>query len=120
MRSQGVRIVVVVAALAAVVAFVPQGADTADFLAAVITIAFSIMFVLVGVRLYRMFRSDIYGLGDPHRALLYGSIAVAVWAMAARTRLFDTGLGTFAWFVLVGGASFGLYAVWRQYRAYRL
>jgi hypothetical protein len=40
--------------------------------------------------------------------------------MAARVKLFDTGAGTFAWFALMGGASYALYAVWRQYRSYRI
>ncbi len=120
MSRTSARNLLIVAALAAVVAFVPQGGDTADFFVQIITVALMIMLVLFGVRLYQMFRFDIHGLGDRHRALLYGSIGLAVLAMAARPRLFETGLGILGWLVLVGGASFGLYAVWRHYRAYRL
>jgi hypothetical protein len=116
----GLRNLAIVAGVAALVAFLPQGGKTADFVAQVLIVAFSIVFVLFAVRLYRMFRGDIYGLGERHRTMLYGSVGVAVLAMAALPRLFATGVGVLVWLVLMVGASAGLYAVWRHYRAYRI
>jgi hypothetical protein len=43
---------------------------------------------------------------------------VAVWTLAAGPRLFQTGLGTLVWFVLMGGASYALYLVYRRAREY--
>jgi predicted Na+-dependent transporter len=120
MRAPTLRNVAIVVALAAVVAFVPSGDTTAAFVGNVISISITILFLLLGMRLYQMFRDDIHGLGDRWRGVLYGAIGVAVLAMAARGRLFETGAGTLAWFLLVGGASVALYQVWRHFRSYRI
>jgi hypothetical protein len=116
--SSGQRNVLIVLAIAAAVVLVPGGGRTAGFANAVIGIAISTAFALIGARLYRENRITIFSLGDRHRGLLYGAIAVAVLAMAARPRLWETGAGTLAWLVLVGGASLALVQVWRHYRAY--
>jgi CHASE2 domain-containing sensor protein len=118
--STTVRNVLIIVALGAAVAFVPGGGHTADFVSAVLGVAISAAIVLILARLYRENRVTIFGLGDTHRALLYGAIGLVVVAMAARRSLFDTGAGTLAWFVMVAGASFALYTVWRHYREYSL
>ena len=120
MISTRLRTALIVAGLAAAVAFLPQGGDTADFLVAVITILLTIMIVLVVARIYQGYRTEIYGLGDRHRGLLYASIGAAVLAMAARGRLFETGAGVLAWLLIVGGASVGLYTVWRHWREHSI
>jgi hypothetical protein len=116
--SAGVRNALIVVAIAAAVFVLPGGGRTAAFAAAVIGIAISAAFALIGVHLYRENRIAIFSLGDTHRGLLYGAVAVAVLAMAARPRLWETGTGTLAWLVLVVGASLALVQVWRHYRAY--
>jgi hypothetical protein len=40
--------------------------------------------------------------------------------MAARDRLFDSGAGASLWFGAMIAAAFGLWGVWRQYKAYRI
>ena len=117
--SAGVRNVLIILVLAAVVAFVPGGGHTAAFIGAVFSTAILATFVLLAVRFYRENRVSIFSLGDRHRAILYGSIGLAVVAMAARQRLFDAGGGgVLAWLVMIGAAAAGLYAVWRHHRAY--
>jgi hypothetical protein len=74
--------------------------------------------VLLAVRFYREHLTDVYGLGDRWRAVLYGALAVAVLAMAARRRLWETGTGTLLWLVLIVAASLALVEVVRRYRAY--
>jgi hypothetical protein len=118
--SSTARNVLIILALAAAVAFLPGGDDTAAFVSAVLGIAISAAIVLILGRLYREHRVTIFSLGDRYRALLYGAFGVAVLAMAGRVRLFDTGLGTLAWFVMLGAASAALYTVWRHYREYGL
>jgi hypothetical protein len=112
------RNVLIVLALAAAAYFVPGGGDTANFVGAVLSIGIMLAIVLIAARLYREYRTEIYSLGDTHRGLLYGAIGVAVLAMAAIGRLFDSGPGIMAWFLMIGGASFALVAVWRRYRSY--
>lgn len=120
MSGATLRNVALIALFAAVVAFVPQGGETATFVGNVISLLITIVFVLIGARLYEAHRGDLHGLGDRYRGLLYGAVGVAVLAMAARSRLFDTGAGILAWFALMGAASYALYAVWRRHRAYGL
>jgi amino acid permease len=114
------RNVAIIAALAALVAFLPQGGNTADFVSAVLSILMTIAFVWLGVWFYRSYRSEIYSLGDRHRTLLYGSFGVALFAMAGSRKLFDTGVGTVAFVALMVGAALGLYTVWRHHREYGL
>ena len=120
MSASGLRTAAIVAALAAIVAFVPQGGSSAGFIQAFLSIALMALFVLFGGRMYQMFRSDIYGLGDRHRAILYASIGGFVLAMAWRPWLFDTTAGSALWVAMVAGALGGLYAVFMRWRAYRI
>jgi hypothetical protein len=116
--SPGARNILIVAVIAAAVFALPGGGRTASFAGAVLGIAVSASFALIGARLYREHRMTIFALGDRHRALLYGSIAVAVLAMAARRRLWESGTGTLVWLVLIVGASLALVEVVRHHRSY--
>jgi steroid 5-alpha reductase family enzyme len=118
--SATLRNVAIIAALAALVAFLPSGQNTADFVSAVLSILLTIMFVVFGAWFYRSYRTEIYSLGDRHRAILYGSLGVALFAMSGSRKLLDTGVGTIAFFAMLMGASLGLYTVWRHYREYGL
>jgi hypothetical protein len=120
MRLETARNWAIIAGIAALVAFTPQGGDTADFVGSFLSLLVMILFLLIGVRLYQAFRTDIYGLGDRHRGLLYGALGLAILAMAASGRLFDSGAGTLLWLALMVGVTAALYTVWRQYRAYRI
>ena len=92
------RNVAIIFAIAAAVHFIPGGGDTAEFVAALLFIATTAIIIWIVARLYRENRVAIFSLGDQNRALLYGAIGVAVFAMAAREKLFDTGAGTIVWF----------------------
>ncbi|MEA2269564.1 MAG: hypothetical protein QOC64_2174 [Solirubrobacteraceae bacterium] len=112
------RNVAILLVLAAAVAFVPGGGDTAALVGALLSTAILAAFVMFAARFYRENRMDIIGLGDRWRAILYGAIAVIVLAMAARTELAQTGAGLLLWLVAIAGASYALYRVWRHYREY--
>jgi hypothetical protein len=113
-----VRNVLLIVAIAAAVAFLPGGGKSAAFVSSLLSTAIAVIFVMLAVRLYRENRMAIFSLGDPHRGLLYGAIAAVALAMAGRDRLFDSGLGTLAFFLLLGGAVGALYAVWQRHRSY--
>jgi hypothetical protein len=113
------RNVAIVLALAALVAFLPGGGTGAGVIGAVLSTLIVVSLVYVLARLYRERRLDLEGLGDRWRGVLYGAIGTALFAMAARERLFDSGgAGTLLWFAALGGASYALYLVWRHYREY--
>ncbi|MBA3327061.1 MAG: hypothetical protein H0T43_02000 [Solirubrobacterales bacterium] len=118
MNAEVARNVAIILALALVVWLVPGGGEGADLISQLLSAAFIVLLVIICARLYQQFRGEIFSLGDQWRFLLYAAIGVAVVTVAASGRLFETGAGALAWFVLVGGASYTLYLVWRRYRAY--
>jgi hypothetical protein len=114
------RNVGIILALAAIVAFVPGGGDGADLLGQIVSAVFLVVIVVIFARLYRRFHSEIFGLGDRWRAVLYVSLAAIALTLAGAGELVEAGggLGALACFVLLGGAAYGLYATWKQYRSY--
>jgi hypothetical protein len=113
-RNVGILLV-----LAAAVAFIPGGGTTAAVVGAVLSTLILVSLVVFAARLYRDHRLDLDMLGDRWRGLLYGAIAVIVVAMAARPRLREQGDGgTIVWIVLLAGAVYALYLVWRHHREY--
>lgn len=116
--SKTVRNVLILVAIAAAVAFLPGGGDTASLVGNVLSIGISIVFVLIGIRFYRENRVAIFSLGDKHRAIAYASLAALVVAFAGRTKLTDSAAGSVVLVLLFAGAIGGAYAVWRHHRAY--
>jgi hypothetical protein len=116
--NKTLRNVLIVLVVAAAVAFLPGGGETAGVVWSVLGIALTVVFVLLGVRFYRENRVTIFALGDKHRALLYGALGAIVVALAGRQKLTDTGLGSLVFVVLLVGAIGALYAVWQHHRSY--
>jgi hypothetical protein len=112
------RNVAIVLLLGAVVAFLPGGGDTASIVAAILSTLILAAFVALAARFYREHQLDLDTLGDRWRALLYGAIALVVFAMAARDRLLDSGAGAVVWVACIAGASYAGYRVWRHWREY--
>ena len=108
----------IVALLALGVWALPGGGTAADFFGALLFVLLTVFLGLFAGRLYLEHRTELYALGDRYRGLMYGSLGVAVWTLAAGPRLFSSGPGTLLWFVLMGGASYALYLVYRHSREY--
>jgi hypothetical protein len=117
-RTRNYRNIAIVVAIAAAVFFLPGGGRAAHGAQALLSAAFAAGFGYFGYRLYREHHVDIDGLGDRHRALLYGALAVGLVTIAAKARMWETGAGEFAWFVLIGLVAYGLIAVYRHWRTY--
>ncbi len=75
------RNVAIVVAIAAGVYFLPGGGRAASTFEAVLWVAFGIGIAYFGVRMYRENRVALHGLGDRHRALLYGALAGVVFLL---------------------------------------
>jgi len=112
------RNVAIILVIAAAVAFVPGGGRVASAVEATLWVGFAIGFAAIGLRMYRERRMDLYALGDRHRALLYYGIATAVFAIAARARMWQTGVGELVWFLLVIGVAYAFMEVFRHSRSY--
>ncbi len=117
-RFDALRNIAIVMLIAAAVYLLPGGGRAALTVTALLYVAFGVAISYLGLRLYREHRVALHSLGDPHRALLYGSVAAAVFAYMARARMWGTGLGELLWFVLVGAIVYALLAVFRRWRAY--
>jgi hypothetical protein len=110
--------VAVVLALAAAIDLLPGGGRAASTFEALLYVAFGVGIAYFGMRVYRENRIALYGLGQRHRASLYGAPALILFVVVAQKRMWQTGLGELAWFVLVGFAGYGLLAVYRHSRTY--
>jgi hypothetical protein len=112
------RNVAIVLVIAAAVYFIPGGGRAAATAEAVLWVAFALGVGFLVVRLYREYHMTLYGLGERHRTLLYGAIALAVFEWLGRVRMWQTGLGELAWFVLLAFMGYALLEVYRHWRAY--
>ncbi|MHB8241331.1 MAG: hypothetical protein ACYDHN_05020 [Solirubrobacteraceae bacterium] len=112
------RNVAIIVAIAAAVYFIPGGGRAAGTFEAVLWAAFGVGMGYLFLRLYREHRVSLHSLGDRHRALFYGGVTVGVFAFVARTRMFQTGFGELAWFVLILGVIYAALEVYRHARSY--
>ena len=110
--------VVVVLLIAAAVFLLPGGGQAARTFEALLMIGFGVGFGYLGLRMYREYRVMIHGLGDKHRAGLYGSLALAAFLVAGRERMWGTGLGELVWFALALLVIYGLMVTYRRWRSY--
>jgi hypothetical protein len=117
-RAKTARNVAIVVLIAAAVYFLPGGGRAASTFEALLYVAFGVGIGYLGLRFYREQRVALYSLGDRSRALLYGALALAVVALAARARMWQTGLGELVWFALAGIVVYALIAVYRSWRSY--
>ncbi len=111
------RNVAIVLAIAAAVYFIPGGGRAASTFEAALWVAFGLGIGYFALRMYREHHIALYGLGDRHRGLLYGAVALGVFVWVVRERMWYAlqvrgdeivqvhrwdGVGEFVWFVLVG------------------
>jgi hypothetical protein len=117
-HTRNVRNIAIIVAIAAAVYLLPGGGHVASTFEAALWVAFGIGIAYLGLRMYREHRISLYSLGDRHRALLYGAVALGLFAYAARKRMWETGSGELLWFVLVGCVVYALLTVFRHSRSY--
>jgi hypothetical protein len=113
-----VRNIVIILALAAGVDLLPGGGNASQAILEVLVIAMLGAIAYLAVRLYRERRTELYSLGDRNRLVLYASFGLITITVVATDRLWDTGVGTIAWFALIGAAVYGVYWVYRSQRLY--
>lgn len=105
-------------AIAAALHFIPGGTRATSTIEAILWAAFAAAIGWVGIRLYREHRVALYSLGSTHRAILYGSVALGAFLIAARTRMWERGGWELLWFALLGALVYGLLTVYRFWRSY--
>lgn len=112
------RNVLIILALAAVVMLAPGGGSASAGILQALVIAMLASIAWFAVRLYREHRTDIYGLGDRNRGILYAAVGLATLTVTATDRLWATGAGTIVWMALIALAGYGVYFVFRASRHY--
>lgn len=112
------RNVAIVMALALVVAFVPGGGNAADAVLAAITMAFLAGIAWAIFVFSRENQLTLATLNDGRRALLYGAIGLIALLIAGSDEMFESGLGTLAWIVLLGAAIAAIWRVWLDAHSY--
>lgn len=120
MTTTALRNIGIVLVLAVAVYALPGGGTAAGVIQGLLSVAFAVIIWLFLMRTYREHRLTIYGLGDKFRGILYASLAGLLFAGAAagRDQWFGNPGLTLLWFVVLGGAVFGLIATWRHWREY--
>jgi hypothetical protein len=116
--NENVRNIAIIVLLAAVVDGFEQGQYAADTARQAISLGFLAAFAWIGSRLYREHRTTLYSLGNRRRAILYAAAGVATLDLSAYSRLTATGFGTLVWLLLLAGAGYVVYAVYRSSKEY--
>ena len=117
--STTARNVLILFAIAAAVAFLPGGGDTATLVSSLLSIGITVVFVLFGIRFYRENRVAIFSLGDSTVRSPTRRSGALVLAFAGRAKLTDTAAGASCWWLLFAGAVGAcVRSCWRHHRSY--
>ena len=112
------RNILIIAALAAGIAFLPNGGNFAEAALTAISMAFLAGIAWTVYRLTYEFRTGLLAMPDSRRIILYSCFGVIVLLIAGASKMFDTGLGTMAWLLLLGSALVGIWLVVSETRSY--
>ncbi len=116
--NKNVRNVLILLAVAALIVLIPGGGTGAQVVVQAISLLFLATIAWIASRLYREHRVALYSLGDGRRAVLYSAVAVAAVTWTAKGRMWATGGGKIAWFALLAGAAYAVFAVIYAARKY--
>jgi TRAP-type C4-dicarboxylate transport system permease small subunit len=112
------RNIAIIVVLALIVCLVPGGARASITVSNVLGLIFAAGFVFFGYRFYMEHRDEILGLEDRQRGILYASLTLIAIALIGTERMWNTGSGAILWLALIGLACWGIYSVFRAWRAY--
>jgi hypothetical protein len=117
--TKTLRNVAIIVALAVVVWKVPGGGTASLAISNLLSIILLGGLAFFGYRMYMEHRVSLDMLGDRTRAVLYGSLGLAVLAVVATSRMWNAGGPiVLLWFAMLGLAGYGVYSVWRSAREY--
>jgi hypothetical protein len=110
------RNISIIAVLALGVAFLPRGGDIAAAVFTAVTMAFLAALTLAVYGASRSNSMTLMALPDSRRFILYSSFGLIVLLVAGSSKMFNTGLGTLAWILLLASAVIGIWLVWSEAR----
>jgi hypothetical protein len=116
--NKNVRNVLILLVVAALIVIVPGGGTGAQVIVQALSLLFLATFAWIAMRMYREHRVALYSLGDGRRAVLYSAVGVAAVTWTAKGRMWVTTTGKIAWFALLAGAAYAVFAVVYSARKY--
>ena len=111
------RNILIIALLAAGVAFLPNGGNFADAVLTAITMAFLAGIAWTVYRIEYQYRTSMLALPESRRVILYSSFGLVVLLIAGASKMFSTGLGTMAWLLLMASALVGVWLILSEARS---
>jgi hypothetical protein len=116
-RRKNIRNVLIVLLLATIVWGVPGGDTASATISNLLSVILLAGLLFFAYRLYMEHRTTLFDLPENHRAILYGSSALAVITIVATSRIWDAGgVWVLLWFALLGAAAYGFATVIRAWR----
>lgn len=112
------RNIAIIALLALGVAFLPGGGDLADAVLTAITMGFLAVISFAVYQAYRANRLTMLALPDSRRLVLFSAVGLIVLMIAGSSQMFQTGLGTLAWILLMASAAIAIWLVWSEAKSY--
>jgi hypothetical protein len=112
------RNIAIIVALALIVWLVPGGARASLTVSNVLGLIFAAGFVFFGYRFYMEHREEIMGLEDRQRGILYASLTLIAISLIGTERMWNSGGGAILWLALIGLGCWGIFTVFRPWRAY--
>lgn len=113
-----VRNIAIIALLALGVAFLPGGGDFAAAVLTAITMGFLVVISFAVYQAYRANRLTMLALPDSRRLVLLSAVGLIVLMIAGASQMFETGLGTLAWILLMASAAIAIWLVWSEAKSY--
>ena len=115
---QTVRNVAIIAALAAVVDFLPGGGAAADTVMAALTLIFLAAIAWFVYRLYREQQLTISTLSDAQRAGIFGAVGGIALLIVAYDEFSSWSGGILLWIALMAGCVGAIFLIWRNATTY--
>lgn len=112
------RNILIIALLAAGIAFLPNGGNVASAVMTAISMAFLGAIAWTVYRLFYQFQTGILALDDSRRIMLYGAFGLIVLLVAGASKMWSTGPGTLVWLLLLAAALLGIWRVVAEARSY--
>ena len=116
--AKTLRNIAIILALAALDDFIPGGGRGANTAIQAVSLAFLACLGWFASIMYRQHRTDLYGLGERRRAILYIALGVATLTLTGTSRLWESGAGEVAWLVLLGACVYAVFSILMAARRY--
>jgi hypothetical protein len=116
--GKNLRNAAILVALALVVWLLPGGQAGSRTINNLLSLVFLGALCFFAFRMYMEHRITLLDLEERRRMVLYGSFALAAFAIVATGTLWADGFGALVWLALIGAAAYGVYTVVRSVREY--